>query len=113
MESNHTGSDSGTFCLGGKIDTGDTTWVLIATILVMGMLPALAFFEAGLLRSKNTLSIITQIIGGFVTLTVMWDVVGYSLTFSPEEYVMRPVFNDHNLIYFSAGDLLEVQQHIS
>ena len=52
-------------CTNQEIDTGDTTWVLISTILVMGMLPALAFFEAGLLRSKNTLSIITQIIGGF------------------------------------------------
>lgn len=77
----------GASCEGGAIDTGDTTWVLISTILVMGMLPALAFFEAGLLRSKNTLSLITQIIGGFITLTVMWDLFGYSLTFSTEEYV--------------------------
>ncbi len=47
------------------IDRGDTSWVLVSTILVLGMMPALAFFEAGLLRSKNTLSIITQIIGKF------------------------------------------------
>jgi Amt family ammonium transporter len=76
----------GASCEGGAIDTGDTTWVLISTILVMGMLPALAFFEAGLLRSKNTLSLITQIIGGFITLTVMWDLFGYSLTFSTEDW---------------------------
>eukprot|EP00026_Physarum_polycephalum_P007050 Phypoly_transcript_07103.p1 GENE.Phypoly_transcript_07103~~Phypoly_transcript_07103.p1 ORF type:complete len:456 (+),score=64.00 Phypoly_transcript_07103:64-1431(+) len=85
LEENST-SVGGAGCAGGEIDTGDTTWVLIATILVMGMLPALAFFEAGLLRSKNTLSLITQIIGGFVTLTVMWDLVGYSLTFSPVDW---------------------------
>jgi ammonium transporter, Amt family len=54
------------------IDTGDTTWVLISTVLVLGMMPGLAFFEAGLLRNKNTLSIITQTIGGIVTLSVMW-----------------------------------------
>ena len=86
----HSNSSSSSYapsCEGGHIDTGDTTWVLISTILVMGMLPALAFFEAGLLRSKNTLSLITQIIGGFITLTVMWDLFGYSLTFSTVEYV--------------------------
>ncbi len=54
------------------IDTGDTTWVLISTVLVLGMMPGLAFFEAGMLRNKNTLSIITQTIGGIVTLSVMW-----------------------------------------
>ena len=75
-------------CYNGEIDTGDTTWVLIATILVMGMLPALAFFEAGLLRSKNTLSLITQIVGGFITLTMMWDVFGYSFTFSEDRYAL-------------------------
>eukprot|EP01111_Echinosteliopsis_oligospora_P000201 TRINITY_DN1018_c0_g1_i1.p1 TRINITY_DN1018_c0_g1~~TRINITY_DN1018_c0_g1_i1.p1 ORF type:complete len:444 (-),score=107.52 TRINITY_DN1018_c0_g1_i1:17-1348(-) len=68
------------------IDPGDTTWVLISTILVMGMLPALAFFEAGLLRSKNSLSLITQIIGGFITLTVLWDLIGYSLVFSSNSW---------------------------
>lgn len=82
MTTSHNSTMSG--CIGGEIDTGDTTWVLISTILVMGMLPALAFFEAGLLRSKNTLSLITQIIGGFITLTVMWDLFGYSLTFSTD-----------------------------
>ncbi|GAM24906.1 hypothetical protein SAMD00019534_080810, partial [Acytostelium subglobosum LB1] len=66
-------------------DTGDTTWVLLSTILVLGMMPALAFFEAGLLRSKNTLSIITQIISGIVVLTVMWQAFGYSLTFGPDQ----------------------------
>jgi len=37
-------------------------WVLVSTILVLGMMPALAFFEAGLLRSKNTLSILAQVL---------------------------------------------------
>src|SRR5690242_16517185 len=59
-----------------NIDTGDTTWVLVSTILVLGMMPALAFFEAGLLRSKNTLSLVTQIVGGLVVLGFLWDVFG-------------------------------------
>ncbi|GAM27761.1 hypothetical protein SAMD00019534_109370, partial [Acytostelium subglobosum LB1] len=72
-------------CIGNQPDTGDTTWVLLSTILVLGMMPALAFFEAGLLRSKNTLSIITQIISGIVVLTVMWQAFGFSLTFGPDQ----------------------------
>lgn len=93
---NPSNSSTGAHCTGFAIDTGDTTWVLISTILVMGMLPALAFFEAGMLRSKNTLSIITQIIGGFITLTVMWDLFGYSLTFSPVEYVVSVGYIDYH-----------------
>lgn len=66
------------------INSGDTTWVLVSTILVLGMMPALAFFEAGLLRSKNTLSLVTQIIGGLVCLGFMWDIFGYSLVYGPD-----------------------------
>ena len=43
------------------LDDGDTTWMLLSTLLVLTMMPALAIFEAGLLRAKNTMSIITQI----------------------------------------------------
>ncbi|EGG17683.1 ammonium transporter [Cavenderia fasciculata] len=85
--SSSSGSDHGLSpnCVDGRVDTGDTTWVLLSTILVLGMMPGLAFFEAGLLRMKNTLSIITQIISGIVVLTVMWQAFGYSLTFGPSQ----------------------------
>eukprot|EP01113_Clastostelium_recurvatum_P019579 TRINITY_DN230_c0_g1_i1.p1 TRINITY_DN230_c0_g1~~TRINITY_DN230_c0_g1_i1.p1 ORF type:complete len:443 (-),score=98.98 TRINITY_DN230_c0_g1_i1:57-1385(-) len=63
------------------VDAGDTTWVLISTVLVLGMMPALGFFEAGLLRSKNSLSLITQVLAGVTILSVMWHLFGYSLTF--------------------------------
>lgn len=43
------------------ISAGDTTWVLLSSMLVLTMMPALAFFEAGLLRTKNSLSIISQV----------------------------------------------------
>lgn len=64
-----------------NLDTGDTTWLLVSTVLVLGMCPALAFFEAGMLRSKNTLSIITQVFVGNTILSVMWLFFGYSLVF--------------------------------
>ncbi|CAF1117977.1 unnamed protein product [Adineta steineri] len=63
------------------INTGDTTWVLISSILVLSMMPALAFFEAGLLKSINTVSLVTQIIGGASILSVMWHLIGYTLVF--------------------------------
>ena len=42
------------------INTGDTTWIIVATAFSLMMGPALAFFEAGMLRAKHSLSIITQ-----------------------------------------------------
>lgn len=63
---------------------GDVSWVLFSTVLVCGMLPGLAFFEAGFLRTKNTLSVIVQVISGFSIMSVMWIVVGFSLTFSKD-----------------------------
>jgi len=65
------------------IDTGDTTWMLISTGLVMMMTPALGFFEAGLIRAKNSLSIIMQTFSGLAILSVMWFVVGFTLVFAP------------------------------
>ena len=50
------------------VDAGDTTWVLISTILVLNMMPALALFESGLLRSKNSLSIASQVFSGLTIL---------------------------------------------
>ena len=52
------------------------------------MSPALAMFEAGLLRSKSTLSIFTQIYSGIIVLGVLWFVVGYSLTFGESAQVI-------------------------
>ena len=65
-----------------EINTGDTAWVLISTGLVMIMIPALGFFEAGLLRSKNALSVIMQCFSGLAVLSILWIVIGFSLTFS-------------------------------
>src|SRR5215216_134833 len=66
------------------IDTGDTTWMLISTGLVMMMTPALGFFEAGMLRLKNSLSVIMQTMFGLALLSVLWFIVGFSLVFSPD-----------------------------
>lgn len=63
------------------IDTGDTTWMLIATGLVFLMTPALGFFESGLIRLKNSLSVIMQTLTGMCLLSTLWFIVGYTLVF--------------------------------
>ena len=67
------------------IDTGDTTWMLISTGLVMLMTPALGFFEAGLIRSKNALSVIVQTFAGIAILSTLWFILGFSLVFAPSQ----------------------------
>ena len=67
------------------IDTGDTTWMLISTGLVMLMTPALGFFEAGLIRSKNALSVIVQTFAGIAILSALWFILGFSLVFAPSQ----------------------------
>lgn len=67
------------------IDTGDTTWILISTGLVMLMTPALGFFEAGLIRSKNALSVIVQTFAGIAILSALWFILGFSLVFAPSQ----------------------------
>ncbi len=67
------------------IDTGDTTWMLISTGLVLLMTPALGFFEAGLIRGKNSLSVIMQTFSGLAILSTLWFVLGFTLVFSPSQ----------------------------
>lgn len=66
------------------INTGDTAWLMIASSLVLLMIPALGMFEAGLLRQKNAVSVFMQIFFGLALLSVMWFTVGFSLTFGPD-----------------------------
>ena len=65
----------------GKVDTGDTAWMLAATALVLMMTPALGLFYAGLVRAKNTLNTFMMCIAAIAVAGVMWAFVGYSLAF--------------------------------
>jgi ammonium transporter, Amt family len=59
--------------------------MLISTGLVMLMTPALGFFEAGLIRSKNALSVIVQTFTGIAILSALWFILGFSLVFAPSQ----------------------------
>jgi Amt family ammonium transporter len=68
----------------GKVDTGDTAWVLISTALVMLMTPGLGLFYGGMVRRKNVLGTILQSFVMAGVIGVQWIVYGYSLAFGPD-----------------------------
>ncbi|MCX5725072.1 MAG: ammonium transporter [Nitrospirae bacterium] len=69
-----------------KIDTGDTTWLLVSTAMVLAMTaPGLALFYAGMVRSKNSLSTIMQSFIILCLISLQWVLWGYSLAFGPDK----------------------------
>ncbi len=62
---------------------GDVSWMLVSTVLVVMMsIPGLALFYGGLVRSKNMLSVLMQVLVTFSLISVLWFVYGYSLAFT-------------------------------
>ena len=62
---------------------GDTAWMLVSTLLVILMtVPGLALFYGGLVRSKNMLSVLMQVMVSFSLIVVLWFIYGYSLAFT-------------------------------
>jgi Amt family ammonium transporter len=62
---------------------GDTAWMMVSTILVILMVvPGLALFYGGLVRSKNMLSVLMQVMVTFSMIVVLWAIYGYSLAFT-------------------------------
>ena len=62
---------------------GDTAWMMVSTILVILMVvPGLALFYGGLVRSKNMLSVLMQVMVTFSMVVVLWLIYGYSIAFT-------------------------------
>ena len=67
------------------VEKGDVAWMLTSTLLVLLMVvPGLALFYGGMVRSKNVLSVLVQVAVVFSLMVVLWIVYGYSLAFSGE-----------------------------
>ena len=64
-----------------ELNGGDTAWMLVATAMVMVMLPGLALFYGGLVRRKNVLSTIMHSFFGLALVSVLWVLIGFSLAF--------------------------------
>jgi ammonium transporter, Amt family len=68
-----------------KIDAGDTAWMIAATALVLMMtIPGLALFYAGMVRKKNVLATMAWSLSATMLVSILWVVIGYTLTFSGE-----------------------------
>jgi Amt family ammonium transporter len=66
-----------------KFDKGDVSWMMVSTLLVIMMtVPGLALFYGGLVRSKNMLSVLMQVMVTFSLIVVLWLIYGYSLAFT-------------------------------
>jgi len=64
-----------------RIDTGATAWMLTSTALVLLMVPGLAMFYGGLVRSKNVLGTIMHSYVAMGIISVLWVIIGYSMCF--------------------------------
>ena len=66
-----------------ELDAAGTSWLGVSTALVLLMtLPGLALFYGGMVRKKNVIATITQSVGVFAVVTLVWFIAGYSVAFS-------------------------------
>lgn len=66
-----------------EVDTGTTAWMLTSTALVLLMVPGLAMFYGGLVRTKNVLGTMMHSFAAMAIIGVLWMVCGYSMAFGP------------------------------
>ena len=64
-------------------DTGTTSWMLTSTALVLLMVPGLAMFYGGLVRTKNVIGTMMHSFAAMVVIGVLWPTLGYALSFGP------------------------------
>ena len=72
------------FAQEATIDSGDTAWIIVATALVMLMIPGVGFFYGGMVRNKNTLSTIMLVFATLALISIQWVLWGYSLAFGSD-----------------------------
>jgi Amt family ammonium transporter len=68
---------------GNGVDTGITAWMLTSTALVLLMVPGLAMFYGGLVRTKNVIGTMMHSFAAMGIMTVLWIIFGYSMCFGP------------------------------
>ena len=93
------------------ISAGDTTWVMVSTILVLFMtIPGLALFYAGMVRKKNVLATMMQSFAVCCLIGMIWICAGYSLAFTPSSKFIGGTerFFLSGLALFSEKELLSV-----
>lgn len=70
---------------GAAIDTGDTAFIFVSTVLVFIMTPGLALFYGGMVRKKNVLNTMMNSFVIIALMSIQWVVIGYTLAFGPDK----------------------------
>lgn len=84
------------------VNKGDTAWLLISTALVLMMsVPGLALFYGGLVRTKNMLSVLMQVLMIVCVVAVLWCCYGYSEAFTSGSGVTAPFFGGFSKAFLS------------
>ena len=86
---------------GSKIDSGATAWMLTSTALVLLMIPGLAMFYGGLVRSKNVLGTIMHCYIAMGIISVLWVAIGYSMSFGKN--ILGGIFGWNSDYFFLKG----------
>jgi Amt family ammonium transporter len=80
------------------LDKGDTAWMLASTVLVLLMIiPGLALFYGGLVRTKNMLSLLTQVLATTCIVAIVWALYGYSYAFTEG----TPIYGSSSRVFLS------------
>jgi ammonium transporter, Amt family len=66
------------------LDTGNTAWVLTSAAMVLLMIPGLAFFYGGMVRSKSVLNMLMMVMGSLFVVGILWVAFGYSVAFGTD-----------------------------
>jgi len=84
------------------VDKADNTWMLISTIIVLLMtIPGLALFYGGMVRTKNMLSTITQVLAIFCIVCVIYFLWGYTLSFTAGSGFLAPFVGGFDKLFLS------------
>jgi hypothetical protein len=66
------------------LDTGNTAWVLTSAAMVLLMIPGLAFFYGGMVRSKSVLNMLMMVMSALFVVGILWVAFGYSIAFGTD-----------------------------
>jgi len=84
------------------LNSGDTAWLLVSAALVFLMIPGLALFYGGMVRSKSVLNMIMMVIGALFVVGILWVFFGYSMAFGTSQSGLVGSFTE----YFGLESLL-------
>lgn len=90
-----------------ELDAAGTGWLGTSTALVLLMtLPGLALFYGGMVRRKNVVATITQSVGVFAVVTLVWFIAGYSIAFSANgDEALQPYIGGFDLLFLNGVSL--------